>query len=265
MEVHHHSHIHKQEEHNETARAGQHAPKKVKWTHYLWEFLMLFLAVFCGFMAENQREHMVENQRGRQYIYSMVVDLQTDTANLTSIIDSYLRRGVLFDSLIAGFSEGIRSYSPWSQKFLRSYRGGFPDFYGTDRTIDQLKNAGGLRLIKNQKAAAGIIAYDAAVKDVVNEQTGMANAHLRYIEEVLKVWSVRRLYQDNGVTNWYMNRQTMTKDNYWLTKDPLAFEYLYNNMAEYNEAIIRQTRWYRELKVTAVSLIELLKKEYNIK
>ncbi len=40
MEVHAHTH---------TARK--------KWTHYFWEFLMLFLAVFCGFLAENQREH----------------------------------------------------------------------------------------------------------------------------------------------------------------------------------------------------------------
>ena len=29
-----------------------HSPRK-KWTHYFWEFLMLFLAVFCGFLAEN--------------------------------------------------------------------------------------------------------------------------------------------------------------------------------------------------------------------
>jgi hypothetical protein len=42
MEVHHHAH---------TARK--------KWTHYFWEFFMLFLAVFCGFLAENQREHYI--------------------------------------------------------------------------------------------------------------------------------------------------------------------------------------------------------------
>ena len=34
--------------------AHTHTERK-KWTHYLWEFLMLFLAVFCGFLAENQR------------------------------------------------------------------------------------------------------------------------------------------------------------------------------------------------------------------
>ena len=37
MEVHHHSHT-----------------SRKKWMHYFWEFLMLFLAVFCGFLAEYQ-------------------------------------------------------------------------------------------------------------------------------------------------------------------------------------------------------------------
>src|SRR5215210_6733179 len=46
MDVHHHTHT----------------PRK-KWTHYLFEFFMLFLAVFCGFIAENFREHIVENGR----------------------------------------------------------------------------------------------------------------------------------------------------------------------------------------------------------
>ena len=62
MEVHAHTH---------TARK--------KWTHYLWEFLMLFLAVFCGFLAENIREHKVEQQRAKEFARSLVQDLQNDT------------------------------------------------------------------------------------------------------------------------------------------------------------------------------------------
>jgi len=54
MEVHHHAH---------TARK--------KWTHYLWEFLMLFLAVFCGFLAENFREHQVEHNREKKFMASL--------------------------------------------------------------------------------------------------------------------------------------------------------------------------------------------------
>ena len=33
------------------------------WKHYLFEFLMLFLAVTLGFFVENLRERMVENHR----------------------------------------------------------------------------------------------------------------------------------------------------------------------------------------------------------
>ena len=49
-----------------------------KWTHYLWEFIMLFLAVFCGFLAENQREHYVEHQREKQYVITMLEDLKAN-------------------------------------------------------------------------------------------------------------------------------------------------------------------------------------------
>jgi hypothetical protein len=58
-----------------------HTPRK-KWTHYFWEFLMLFLAVFCGFMAENFREHQIEHKREKQYITSLIKDVELDTASL---------------------------------------------------------------------------------------------------------------------------------------------------------------------------------------
>src|SRR4249919_535821 len=57
------------------------------WKHYFFEFFMLFLAVFCGFLAENFREHYIENQRAKEYIYSLVEDLKTDTARLDHLID----------------------------------------------------------------------------------------------------------------------------------------------------------------------------------
>jgi hypothetical protein len=48
--------------------AHTHTERK-KWTHYLWEFLMLFLAVTLGFFVENQREHYIEKKRAKEYAY----------------------------------------------------------------------------------------------------------------------------------------------------------------------------------------------------
>jgi len=50
-----------------------HTPGK-KWTHYFWEFFMMFLAVFCGFLAENQREHIVEGNRAKEYAALLIQD-----------------------------------------------------------------------------------------------------------------------------------------------------------------------------------------------
>src|SRR5450759_535969 len=64
MEVHKHPH---------------HVTHKKKWGEYLLEFFMIFLAVFLGFVAENIREHIVENDRAKEYAISLVQDLQNDT------------------------------------------------------------------------------------------------------------------------------------------------------------------------------------------
>ena len=67
MEVHAHTH---------TARK--------KWTHYLWEFLMLFLAVFCGFLAEYQLEHKIEKDRAKERTlhYKKYSDLNAEVLKL---------------------------------------------------------------------------------------------------------------------------------------------------------------------------------------
>ncbi|MBK7679893.1 MAG: hypothetical protein IPJ29_10910 [Chitinophagaceae bacterium] len=68
--------------------AHTHTPRK-KWTHYFWEFLMLFLAVFCGFLAEYQLEHKIEKEKGKQYIRSFYNDLKTDTVEFAILINKY--------------------------------------------------------------------------------------------------------------------------------------------------------------------------------
>jgi len=244
--------------------AHTHTPRK-KFIHYLWEFIMLFLAVFCGFLAENQREHMVEHQREKQYISSMIEDVETDTSNLNKLLSRFNKKGLLLDSVIRGFNDGTHNYSAkWAQQFLLSYRSGFPDFYPTDRTIQQLKNSGGLRLIKSESAAKGIIMYDAAVRDVQSEENILSILQDRYIEEVLKVWSTEKMYKASAVTSWNKNKNMDVNNNYWLTTEPIAFEHLFNKLSEYNEAILRQTEEYKGLKEKAVSLIELLKNEYHL-
>ena len=129
---------------------------------------MLFLAVFCGFLAENQREHMIEHRRELQYIRSMSDDISLDTAAFTGILSRRVRRKEMFDSLTSLLN------SPQRDKFIsRLYyfsrhmqRLSPVIFTYNDRTIQQLKNGGNMRLIRKQAVTDAIVLYDAKVRDL---------------------------------------------------------------------------------------------------
>lgn len=85
METHAH-HLHK-------------APGKNFW-HYFFEFLMLFLAVFCGFLAENYREHVVERDKEKQFIETFIDDLKTDTFTIRKSLEYRKTKMIQMDSLM---------------------------------------------------------------------------------------------------------------------------------------------------------------------
>jgi hypothetical protein len=143
MEVHSHTHT-----------------DRKKWTHYFWEFFMLFLAVTLGFFVENQREHLVEHKREKQYIHSITEDLHSDIYMLDSIIRTRKNMDLLMDSLlyIMNYTDPkqhgneIYYFTRW---IPRTYR-----FYTNDRTLSQLKNAGDWRLIQNKNVSGSLSTYD---------------------------------------------------------------------------------------------------------
>jgi hypothetical protein len=53
-----------------------------KFNKYLTEFLMIFLAVVLGFIAENFRENIGERSKEKEYVRWLIKDLQTDTVIL---------------------------------------------------------------------------------------------------------------------------------------------------------------------------------------
>ena len=142
MEVHHHSH---------TARK--------KWTHYFWEFIMLFLAVFCGFLAEYQLEHKIEKDREKQYIKSFAEDLALDMSDLNRLIDVCNDNVSAADSLLLLLTHSEKEkFAVDIYYFLRLLHRSRP-FSVNDRTIVQLRNAGGMRLVSNKIVSDRMVSY----------------------------------------------------------------------------------------------------------
>src|SRR5512138_262480 len=132
MEVHHHSHSH----------------GKKNWKAYFWEFLMLFLAVFCGFLAEYQLEHKIEKDREGQFIRSLVSDLKDDTVSISKQIENIKTGIIFFDSLsVLLQSPDLARKNGESIYYTARLGVRLTPLVNNNRTIDQLKNSGGFRLI----------------------------------------------------------------------------------------------------------------------
>jgi hypothetical protein len=239
MEVHAHSHT-----------------ERKKWTHYLWEFLMLFLAVFCGFLAENQREHMIEHQREKEYIRSFVEDLKQDTAQLKNIINSFGEKLLYRDSLLKElanpevFKRSSRAY------FFFNMSWHFPDFIYTDRTIQQLKNSGGMRLLRNKTVTDSIVDYDSKVRTVFIAQEQLNSGMLTYGFEKSKLFQARLIdttgngFQDPGIP--------------LLTQNKNEVEEFYNNMLDHKGFFIHLKGLDTDLLERGTRLIAFIEKEYNL-
>lgn len=161
MEVHHHAH---------PASGETHTSRK-KWTHYFWEFLMLFLAVFCGFFAEYQLEHKIEKDREKQFMKSLLVDLQKDSSNLSNSLQVGPRIVWASDSLLAELQrEPLRGREKRIYQYLSLLSEGVTFRY-YDRTVSQLRNSGGFRLVSKHKVSDAILDYDVVMRDAVSYST----------------------------------------------------------------------------------------------
>ena len=142
MEVHAHTH---------TARK--------KWTHYIWEFIMLFFAVFSGFLAEYQLEHKIEKERAEKFLQSMLLDVRTNIINLDSLIKQdrviitnhdALVNWLLQDSATinrAAFAKSMGAV--WVRNFLVR-----------KETYEQMRSSGSLRYIGNIEFLKKMMDYE---------------------------------------------------------------------------------------------------------
>ena len=248
MEVHQHSH---------TARK--------KWHHYFWEFFMLFLAVTLGFIVENWREHFVEHRREKQYMRSMVADLNSDTGSLNSYLRDQTMSIEAYDSVI--FLLVKKNRTPAEQKRLYYLvrigmrLSGYPET--NEGTYEQMKSSGNLRLIREQDIADSISRYYFRLKDVALITSQMLlrqQALLEYEGEVFN-GSVYQNMIDKKIFTFSEpagNPPLMTDDERIINKCIVRIHYLVSLMRF-------SQRYIKDMVNQTAHLLFFLKQEYNLK
>lgn len=169
MEVHHH---------------GHHDGKK-NWKSYFWEFIMLFLAVFCGSVAEYQLEHKIERDREKQYVASIIEDMKNDAIKIKKSVTACTTQVAGFDSLLENiYHTPYTNISVRMMYYLqRKYASSRSPVAFTKRTIAQLKNSGGMRLIRNKAASDSITFYNEFCEIAETQETYFANIRMGKVND----------------------------------------------------------------------------------
>jgi hypothetical protein len=149
MDIHAH-HLHK-------------APGEKAW-HYFFEFLMLFLAVLCGFLAEYRLEHRIERDREREFIASAVREMKLDFIQVKDVendSDRYKMQDTLAVLLLSGDRSQKTINKMYNLYFNYLYEGSYAGF--KSGTLSQLKNAGNMRLIRKSAVVDSLLGWDGAI------------------------------------------------------------------------------------------------------
>jgi hypothetical protein len=244
MEVHHHP-----------------KPGKKNFKEYFLEFLMIFLAVSLGFFAEQIREDFADHSREKEYMKSMIEDLKSDTVLLSSNIRLRQQRNEMIDSLIYLLtSPFIKENGNTIYFFARSISPPL-NIFPNDRTIQQLKSSGSLRLIRNLNVSDGIMAYDQKMRQYLFDQTDEIQIRGECRLRADKIFSGKvfnDMLKNNTINRPVNNPSLFNADAGLINEYIVETQYMKNaNRIEVKRA--------EELLDQATRLIELIKKEYHLK
>ena len=237
---------------------------------------MLFLAVFCGVLAEYQLEHKIEKNREKKYIESMLDDLRRDTANFKFVVASGRQTLFAIDTLISMLGSAKKKLNTSAMYYYarKATITGYP-FEVFDRTYSQMKSSGNLRLLHTKSIADSITSYYCDINFLSSQQDFVNNLLMEYIKNVSIVFDpsvFHKMYKDAGlVVNYTMQPRSIVildapKDNPPLADDSShvidalvgSMHYLYGRML----SVIGIIKFENE---KALRLMQFLEKEYHLK
>ncbi len=246
MEVQHHPHV-----------------EKKNFKEYFLEFLMIFLAVTMGFFAENIREHLSDNAKEKEYIESLVADLEIDQKILSENI-SALQTGIsMMDSMVTILDRPSQIINNTGELyFLARLSPRLQPLSINDKTFEQLKNSGNFRLIKDINTSNKIMNYYQKIPLVRLLESINETEFTQYKIVAAKIFNPEIFLSTEGKANEISrvsgNPPLRTIDNELLQELSIFAVYMHGT----KKGILGADE---ETKQSGADLIEYLKKEYHLK
>ncbi len=188
MEVHHHPDFH-------------HKPKKHK--EYFLEFLMIFLAVTMGFIAENIREHFIETKILHQNLEAYKEDLLQHKKIFLKIDSGFTKLLPVYDSIVTIFYEKNENKElPVLSRLLLAGQRNQVIIINTP-TYDQLISSGSMRYVDNRELKDSMANYQAKINSLINYNDRLISTLNNQLGEIGKIEDMHDFWNRNKSERGY--------------------------------------------------------------
>ncbi len=254
--------------------AHTHTPRK-KWSHHLWEFLMLFLAVFCGFLAEIQLEHKIERDRAKILAKNLYNEIYSDSLTVSQIIANRSLKEKECSYFVSYVKDSNLLILP--PRFFTAFTSALLNtsstlFEPNDGVLNQLRNSGELRYFKNHDLQAAI--GKLSVK-IIHLRT-RNDREYGYIELYIRPFLLKhfdfRWYEEftnNGTLTLpeALKKNLQVADSASLVNATTFSRQEAESISSYYLLMLRATRQiqYKEYAAANQKVLELLRTEFKLK
>jgi len=250
MEVHHHPHV-----------------EKKNFQEYFLEFIMIFLAVTLGFIAENVREKISEHHKAKTFAAEMINDLSSDTLELRGYMDYMTNANNSVDTLFQLLSTHEPKEIPSGKLYWYGLFGAASkSFVPNDATIEQMKSSGALSYFTHNSLAKKVGEYDMQCRLMKSEDNSDEAIYVEVRKIRAQIFEFKYNAEANNIylTNKTSLRQKML-DSFLVSNPPLlTYDKTIFNMYE---ELVRSRFFERKVNLAdtlykhAVALIADLKNE----
>jgi hypothetical protein len=224
------------------------------------EIFLVVVGILIALQINNWNEKKNEQSIEKDYMQNMLEDLQNDLTIYKNFQKSNSEIYTLIDSIIYGLKsdhrkERVSELSYWTRTVTLKWM----IIHPIDRTYEQMKSSGHLRLVKNKPVSDGISNYYNSLKefDGYNE-AGMLWA-ADYVEALGKIFDAQILYK-------ILKERKMqdAKPSDMLTEDPIILNQLMNSLQYFNGALSLGEVVSLKRQEAAENLIVLIQKTYSL-
>jgi hypothetical protein len=245
------------------------------WKKYAFEFIMIFFAVFLGFLAENARENYSDTQHANELAMSFYQELYNDSITVASKVQGRLKKEEAIVYMVNFFRDSslTSSSKTLSLNFIWAITARTPIIF-TPRTVvlEQLKSSGSLRYFKNKKLQTLTGDLSAAI-DYIKARQDYENSIFQMYMEPIMTRHMDYAFQFKLFENGIFDRLAeYEKSNEYIPfrmsqVDKLDRISVINVLSYYHTNGLKSTRLipFKQYIEANAALLAELRKEYNLK